>query len=74
MAIEPLGNSDHNTVIFQMKINADKKCKNVARRIFYKGNYRKMRDQLSQTDWYGIMQNKMLSRAGIFSKTNLTVW
>ena len=47
---EPLGNSDHNQLHFNIKIKSDKTKVNQCRRDFRKGNYKEIRKRLAHID------------------------
>ena len=59
--IEPLGNSDHNTVMFEMNINADRR--------FTFQIY--LSEELIQIDWYTVMQNKNVKQSWDIFKSKL---
>ena len=40
---EPLGNSDHNQIHFDINVKSESKNKKTCRRNFHKGNYKDMR-------------------------------
>ena len=52
--IAPLGKSDHDNLIFQLYIPIEQNVKNnFTRYIMSKGNYKKMREELSDHNWEG---------------------
>ena len=56
---EPLCNSDHNQLHFNIKIKSDKTKVKQCRRDFRKGNYKEIRKSLAHIDWNDKMKNKM---------------
>ena len=52
---EPLGNSDHNQIHFDINVKSESKNKKTYRRNFYKGNYKDMRKYLAKLDWNILM-------------------
>ena len=48
---EPLGNSDHNQIQFDISVKSVSKNKKTYRRNFHKGNYTDMRNYLAKLDW-----------------------
>ena len=55
---EPLGNSDHNQIHFDINVKSKSKNKKTYRRNFYKGNYKDMRKYLAKLDWNNMLMNK----------------
>ena len=55
---EPLGNSDHNQLHFNINIKSDKTIVKQCRRDFRKGNYMEMRKSSAHIDWDDKMKNK----------------
>ena len=53
---EPLGNSDHNQIHFD--INVKSESKKTYRRNFHKGNYKDRRKYLAKLDWNNMLMNK----------------
>ena len=55
---EPLGNSDHNQMHFNINIKSDRTKVKQCRRNFEKGNYKEIRKSLALIDWNDKMKNK----------------
>ena len=55
---EPLGNSDHNQIHFDINVKSESKNKKSYRRNFHKGNYKDMRKYLAKLDWNNMPMNK----------------
>ena len=55
---EPLGNSDHNQIHFDLNVKSESKNKKTYRRNFHKGNYKDMRKYLAKLDWNNMLMNK----------------
>ena len=55
---EPLGNSDHNQIHFDINIKSESKNKKTYRRDFHKDNYKDMRKYLAKLDWNNMLMNK----------------
>ena len=55
---EPLGNSDHNQIHFDINVKSESKTKKTCRRNFHKGNYKDMRKYLAKLDWNNMLMNK----------------
>ena len=55
---EPLGNSDHNQIHFDINVKSGSKNKKTYRRNFHKGNYKDMRKYLAKLDWNNMLMNK----------------
>ena len=55
---EPLGNSDHNQIHFDINEKSESKNKKMYRRNFHKGNYKDMRKYLAKLDWNNMLMNK----------------
>ena len=55
---EPLVNSDHNQIHFDINVNSESKNKKPYRRNFHKGNYKDMRKYLAKLDWNNMLMNK----------------
>ena len=51
---EPLGNSDHNQIHFDINVKSESKNKKTYRRNFRKGNYKDLRTYLAKLDWNNI--------------------
>ena len=51
---EPLGNSDHNQIQFDINVKSESKNKKTYRRNFHKGNFKDMRKYLAKLDWNNI--------------------
>ena len=47
---EPLGNSDHNQIHFDINVKSESKNKKTYKRNFHKGNYKDMRKYLTKLD------------------------
>ena len=54
---EPLGNSDHNQIHFDINVKSESKNKKY-RRNFHKSNYKDMRKYLANLDWNNMLMNK----------------
>ena len=55
---EPLGNSDHNQIHFDINATSEIKNKKTYRRNFHKGNYKDTRIYLVKLDWNNMLMNK----------------
>ena len=55
---EPLGNSDHHQISFDINIKSERKNKKTYRRKFHKGKYRDMGNYLANLDWNNMLRNK----------------
>ena len=55
---EPLGNSDHNQIHFDINVKSEGKNKKTYRRNVHKGNYKDMRKCLAKLDWNNMLMNK----------------
>ena len=55
---EPLGNSDHNQINFDINIKSESKNKKTYRGNFHKGNYKDMRKYLANLNWNNMLMNK----------------
>ena len=55
---EPLGNSDHNQIHFDINVKSESKNKKTYRRNFHKGNFKDMRKYLAKLDWNQMLMNK----------------
>ena len=55
---EPLGNSDHNQIHFDINVKSESKNKKAYNRKFHKGNYKDMRKYLAKLDWNNMLMNK----------------
>ena len=55
---EPLGNSDHNKIHFDINVKSESKNKKTYKRNFHKGNYKDMRKYLAKLDWNNMLMNK----------------
>ena len=56
---EPLDNSDHNQIHFDINVKSESKNKKTYRRNFHKGNYKDMRKYLAKLDWNNMLINKI---------------
>ena len=56
--LEPLGNSDHNQIHFDINVKSESKNKKTYKRNFQKGNYKDTRKYLAKLDWNNMMMNK----------------
>ena len=54
---EPLGNSDHNQIHFDINVKSERN-KKTYKRNFHKGNYKDMRKYLAKLDWNNMLMNK----------------
>ena len=54
---EPLGNSDHNQIHFDINVKSECKLKKY-RRNFHNGNFKDMRKYLAKLDWNNMLMNK----------------
>ena len=55
---EPLGNSDHNQIHFDINVKSESQNKKKYKRNFHKGNYKDMRKYLAKLDWNNMLMNK----------------
>ena len=55
---EPLGNSDHNQIHFDINVKSESKNKKTYRRNFHKGNYKDILKYLAKLDWNNMLINK----------------
>ena len=55
---EPLGNSIHNQIHFDINVKSESKNKKTYRRNFHKGNYKDMRKYFAKLDWNNMLMNK----------------
>ena len=55
---EPLGNSNHNQIHFDINVQSESKNKKTYQRNFHKGNYKDMRKYLAKLDWNNMLMNK----------------
>ena len=55
---EPLGNSDHNQIHFDIKVKSEGKSKKKYRRNFHKGSNKDMRKYLAELDWNNMLMNE----------------
>ena len=55
---EPLGNSDHNQIHFNINVKSESKNKQTDRRNFHRSNYKDMRKYLAKLDWNNMLMNK----------------
>ena len=60
---EPLGNSDHNQIYFDIKVKSESENKNY-RRSFHKGKYKYMRIYLAKLHWNNMLGNKTAIKSG----------
>ena len=56
---EPLGNSDHNQIHFDIRVKSESKNKNKYRRNFHEGKYKDMRKYLAKLDWKNMLRNEI---------------
>ena len=56
--LEPLGNSDHNQIHFDINVKPESKNKKTYKRNFHKGNYKDIRKYLAKLDWNNMLMNK----------------
>ena len=56
--LEPLGNSDHDQIHFDINVKTERTNKKTHRRNFHKGNYKDMRKYLAKHDWNNMLMNK----------------
>ena len=55
---EPLGNSEHNQIHFDINVKSESKTKKTYKRNFHKGNYKDIRKYLAKLDWNNMLMNK----------------
>ena len=55
---EPLGNSDHNQIHFDINVKSESKNKKTYRRNFHEGNFKDMTKYLAKLDWNNMLVNK----------------
>ena len=55
---EPLGNSEHNQIHFDINTKSESKNKKMYRRNFHKGSYKDIRKYLTKLDWSNMLMNK----------------
>ena len=55
---EPLGNSDHKQIHFDIKVKPESKNKTKYRRNFHKGKHKDVRKYLAKLDWNNMLRNK----------------
>ena len=55
---EPLSNSDHNQIHFDINVKSESNNEKTYRRNFHKGNYKDMRKYLAKLDWNNMLMNK----------------
>ena len=55
---EPLDNSDHIQIHFDINVKSESKNKKMYRRNFHKGKYKDMRKYLAKLDWNNMLMNK----------------
>ena len=55
---EPLGNSDHNQIHFDINVKSESKNKKAYKRNLHKGNYKDMRIYLAKLDWNNMLMKK----------------
>ena len=55
---EPLGNSDHKQIHFDINVKSESNSKKTYRRNFHKGNYKDMRKYLAKLDWNNMLMDK----------------
>ena len=55
---EPLGNSRHNQIHFDINVKSESKNKKAYKRNFHKGNYKDMRKYSAKLDWNNMLINK----------------
>ena len=56
--LEPLGNSEHNRIYFDINVKPESKNKKTYKRNFHKGNYKDMRKYLAKLEWNNMLMNK----------------
>ena len=56
--LEPLGNSDHNQIHFDINVKSESKNKKRIGETSTKGNYNDMRKYLAKLDWNNMLMNK----------------
>ena len=55
---DPLGNSDHNQIHYDINVKSESKNKKTYRRNFHEGNYKDIRKYLAKLDWNNMLMNK----------------
>ena len=65
---EPLGNSDHNQIHFDINVKAESKNEKTYWRNFHKGNFKDMRKYLAKLDWNNMLMNKTAIECWIILK------
>ena len=55
---EPLGNSDHNQIHFDINVKSESTNKKTYRRNFHIDNYKEMRKYLAKLDWNNMLMKK----------------
>ena len=55
---EPLGNSDHDQMHFDIKVKPENQNKKKYRRLSNKGKYKNMRKYFAKLDWNNILRDK----------------
>ena len=55
---QPLGNSYHNQIHFDINVKSESKHKKTYRRNFHKGKYKDMKKYLAKLDWNNMLMNK----------------
>ena len=68
---EPLGNSDHNQLHFNINIKSDTTKVKQCKRDFRKGNYKKIRKSLAQVDWKDKKKNKTATECWTILRSEL---
>ena len=56
--LEPLGNSDHSQIHFDINVKSESKNRKTYKRNFHKGNYKDMRIYLAKLDWNNMLMHK----------------
>ena len=56
--LEPLSNSDHNQIHFDINVKSESKNKKTYKRNCHIGNYKNMRKYLAKLDWNNMLMNK----------------
>ena len=56
---EPLGNSDHNQIHFDIKVKSESQNNNIYRRNFHKSKYKDLRKYFAKLAWNNMLRNKI---------------
>ncbi len=70
---EPLGSSDHNQLLFNIKIKSDKTKVKQCRMDFRKGNYNEIRKSLAHVDGKDKMKNKTATECWTILRSDLVL-